>query len=97
MLFLHRHNAAEQAVRFTVQAGGEVKCLRNSSLATVPEGQAPEPIDGNGGLVGILEETFEIAVRLKCHDRAAAEVADEQLIFVFAKIFRCERPGPRVN
>src|SRR5437762_2619697 len=48
--------------------------------------------------MGALEQALKIAVRIEAHDRAAAKVADEQLITMTAEGFGREGQAPgRIN
>ncbi len=73
----HRVEAAEQAVAFAIRTGGEVERAGTSRIAAIPKRQAPKAVNDHGPIVAGFEQSLELAVGLKAHDRAAAEIADQ--------------------
>src|SRR5439155_27012374 len=94
----HRLQAAEEAVAFACGTGREIELAGNSSAAAVSMGERPKTLN-NHGLSGLaFEEAFEAALLVKRHDRAASEVADQELVGVLAERARREGHAPgRVN
>src|SRR5689334_8368716 len=80
---------------FVIGTGSEVKSIGNAGSTTVAKGQCPETVDADGITFGILEKAAEPARGVEGHYRAAAEVADEQLICMSTKCCRSKGDTPR--
>src|ERR1035437_10972309 len=86
---------AEQTVAFAIRTGAEVERAGSSGAAAVAKRQPPEAVDHNRPFMPALEQALELAVGIERHDRAAAEVADQQLVCMSAEVGRRERQAPR--
>ena len=89
-------NDPEEAVLFVVRTRGEIQVRRDTRDTTLDaEGQAPQTVNRHRTVFIPFEQAFEVAVSIERHDRAAAEIADQQLIGVFAEGARrdCQAPG----
>src|SRR6266404_505598 len=86
VIITDRLNDPEQAVLFVVRTRGEIQVRRDARDAAInAEGQAPQTVNRDGTVFIPFEHASEVAVSNEGHDRAAAEIADQQLIGVFAE------------
>ena len=70
---------------FTGRPGAEVERLGNAPPAAVPELEPPKAVNNDGSVVTGFEQAPEPAVGFERHDCAAAKVADQQFVRVFAE------------
>src|SRR5882724_11921240 len=87
-------DGAKEAVLLTVNSSGEKQSVgwsspvfRGSGVAIVAEGEGPESINGEDGIVGVLHEAHEfVREAVEGGNAAAAEIADENRIAELAEI-----------
>src|SRR6185295_14959066 len=94
-IIVARFQAAEQSMAFLIRPRREVQRAGNSRPPAVAERDRPQAIDHHRPAPRALQQSAELAVDVEGHDRAAAEVADEQFIGVLAERARRERHAPR--
>src|SRR5689334_24215108 len=71
---------------------------RRRILPIGTDSQAPQTVDRYRTVAGALEQAFEFGMSVEGHDRAAAEVTDEQLIGMRAEVCRSDsQPRSIVN
>jgi hypothetical protein len=93
-----RFQAAQQTVGFVIRAGREVERLGNASASSTPEFKCPKTLIDHGPSSAVLQEPFKMTALVKGHDRAAAEIADEKLVPMFAERGWCDgNPPGRVD
>src|SRR6266496_3301208 len=90
MALAQRLQAAEQSVAFAIGTGCEIERPGNSSTAAVSKGERPKTLNDHGLPGATFKETFEVAVLVKGHDRAASEVADQENVRVLAECDQCD-------
>lgn len=89
-------NRPEQAIRFTVDSCSEEQSVSGSRRPIVSKREGPESVDGQQGVVGIRQESFELVRKtIKRSDPAAAEIADENRIAELAEIASGPYDAPR--
>src|SRR5258708_219269 len=88
-------NAAKEAMTFTIGTGRKVKGIRNSRRPTIPKLKGPKAVDNDRLAFRVLKQTLESSIRVESHDGAAAEIANQQLIRVFAESAGSKGNSPR--
>src|SRR5437899_630423 len=94
LVFADWRKTTEQAMTLIVGARTEIESIGNARAPAVTEGDCPEAADNYRLALNILKQASESASRVECHDRTAAEIADEQLICMCAKCARRQRDTP---
>ena len=81
----YRGEATKQTVAFAVGTCREEERVGSSSPGATPEGESPQAVNNHWTFINALEQAPEFSRCVEAHDRATAEVADEQLVAVFAE------------
>src|SRR6516165_11638956 len=94
-----RAQGAEQAVRFVVRAGGEIKRCCTPSTAAIAEFEGPQPINNHRLSVGFVQRNGDAAgVWIERIDLAVTEIPDQQLAAEFTEASgRARPPCPRAS
>ena len=72
------------------------RVLAGPAVPSFAESERPQSVDGHEGIVGILQESFELVREtVECRDPAAAEIADENRVAELAEITSGPHHAPR--
>src|SRR6266436_4800343 len=93
--FLKGLQASKETVALVIGPSGEVESVLKSAPASVAERERPKALDHDRPFVLGVEQAVEMAFCVEGHDRAAAEIADQQLIRVLAERAWRQRDSPR--
>ena len=91
----HRLHAAEQSMAFALGTSCEIELSRHTRTSAVSKAERPETFNYQGLSGTALDETIEVAMFVKSHNGAAAEVAYEEFVLVLAERAWCEHDAPR--
>ncbi len=70
-------DGAEEAVLLTVDAGGEKQSVSWSGSRVIAKGEGPKSVDGQDGVIRILDEAHEfVSEAVEGGDPATAEIAN---------------------
>jgi len=90
-----RDEGPEQAVILTIGTGGEEERVGIPSRAAgVSKSERPKAVNDNRSTDMRFEQSLEFAFGIECHNRAAAEIADEQIAAMFTEGIRRKSQTP---
>src|SRR6266481_3077135 len=92
---IHGSDGAEQTVPLAVNARGEKQCVRGSGARVIAKRERPQSVNGQDGVVWILQETHEfVGESVKGGDPTTAEVANQNGIAKLTEITRGPNNSP---
>src|SRR5215472_1157304 len=89
-----RVQRAKESLGLAERSGGEEQRLGATGFVSIAEDERPKAVNHDGVVVRVFKQTAKITVGFEGHDRAAAEVADEQSVAMLPKRSRSDGQAP---